>query len=200
MTNATKKKLKKLCSKLDVKLIFGENEKVKEDLSKLYRMPNILVQSEIDQAKAVPAIESCYIPNDQYQTVMSELDHVFTQLSCRYVSWYEVVTGTARFLPYLDLRQLGQRQKLTRLIEQIKNTVVKHGGSVGIQGGGRQTAKYHREAHGDVLFEVMEKLKKLFDPYNILNPGVKFGVDEKALASKMIQGYSHGHRHNHLPK
>lgn len=194
------KKVKKLCSKLDVKLLLGTNEKSKEELSKLYRLPNILMQSEIEQARVVPGIESSYIPSEYYQATLADVDAIFQQMAVRYVSWYDYVTGVMRVLPFLDLRQLGQRQKLARLIELVSAAILKNSGYVGIQGGGRVAAHYHREMCGDVLYGVMEKVKTLFDPYNIMNPGVKFGVDNKAISSKMIQGYSQGHRHNHLPK
>ena len=194
------KKLKKLCSKLDVKLLFGTNEKSKEELSKLYRLPNILTQSEIEQARVVPGLDSSYIASEQYKEASKEIEALFHQTGVRYISWYDYVTGVARFFPFLDLRQLGQRQKLAKLIEQVSGAVVKNGGYVGIQGGGRVTAQYHREMCGDVLYEVMKKVKDLLDPYNIMNPSVKFDIDAKAFSSKMIQGYTQGHRHNHLPK
>jgi FAD/FMN-containing dehydrogenase len=194
------KKIKKLCSKLDVKLLFGTNEKSKEELSKLYRLPNILMQSEIEQARVVPGLDSSFVPSEHYQTAHAEIDAIFHQGTTRYVSWYDYITGVIRYFPFLDLRQLGQRQKLSRLIELVSAAVIKNGGHVGIQGGGRVSAQYHRDMCGDVLYGVMEKVKALFDPYSIMNPGVKFGVDNKSFSSKMIQGYSQGHRHNHLPK
>jgi FAD/FMN-containing dehydrogenase len=194
------KKLKKLCSKLDAKLLFGTNEKTKEDLSKFFRMPNILMQSEIEQARVVPGIESSYIPNAQLSVTMADVEAVFHQSNVRYVSWYDYVTGVLRFFPFLDLRQLGQRQKLARIIELASASIIKNSGFVGVQGGGRVAAEYHREMCGDVLYSVMEKVKALFDPYNIMNPGVKYGVENKAFSSKMVQGYNQGHRHNHLPK
>jgi len=194
------KKLKKLCSKLDVKLLLGTNEKTKEELSKLYRLPNILMQSEIEQARVVPGLDSSYISSDNYREALKDIDGMFHQNAVRYISWYDYVSGVARFFPFLDLRQLGQRQKLAKLIELMSTTVLKYGGYVGIQGGGRIMAQYHREMCGDVLYDIMKKFKDLFDPYNIMNPNVKFDVEAKAFSSKMIQGYSQGHRHNHLPK
>jgi FAD/FMN-containing dehydrogenase len=196
----SQKKLKKLCSKLDVKLHFGTNEKSKEELSKLFRLPNILMQSEIELARVVPGLDASYVSSEHYRATQDEVDAIFHQANVRYVSWYDYVTGVVRYFPFLDLRQLGQRQKLSRFIEVINAAIVKNGGYVGIQGGGRVSAHYHREMCGDVLYGVMEKIKSLLDPYNIMNPGVKFGVDSKVLNAKMIQGYSHGHRHNHLPK
>lgn len=196
----SQKKIKKLCSKLDAKLHFGTNEKTKEELSKLFRLPNILMQSEIEFARVVPGLDASYISSEHYRATQDEIDTIFHQANVRYVSWYDYVTGVIRYFPFLDLRQLGQRQKLSRFIEVINGAIVKNGGYVGIQGGGRVSAHYHREMCGDVLYSVMEKIKSLLDPYNIMNPGVKFGVDNKVLNAKMIQGYSHGHRHNHLPK
>lgn len=194
------KKLRKICSKLEVTMHTASSEKSKESLAKFFRIPSVLLQSEIEQARAVPGIESSYIPPHNYVAATKEVDKLFHSVSTRYVSWYDYTNGIVRYFPFLDLRQLGQRQKLLKLIESYNAIVVTYGGLVGINGGGRIAAGYHKDISGDVLYEVFEKVKQLFDPYMILNPGVKFAVDKKALSSKMAQGYTLGHRHSHLPQ
>lgn len=194
------KKLKKLVSKLDVAIHIANTERTREEFSKLYRIPGTLMQTEIDQARTSPGLEASFVPKDSAQTLIRELHDMLSKAGIRCAMWYDYQTGVLRAMPYLDLRQLGQRQKLARLVEQYSELVLQNGGITGIQGGGRVAASYHRQVCGDVLYEVMLKVKQLFDPYNIMNPGVKFNIDTKAISTKTIQGYSHAHRHNHLPR
>ena len=194
------KKLRKLCAKLDTTIVFAASEKNKEDIAKFYRMFSILMQSEIDKATPVPGIDSLFVPIDSYREVSAKSAEVFARTGVRHISWYDYQTGVLRYFPFLDMRQLRDRQRIVTLLEQVAKIVMAANGAVGIQGGGRISAQYHREMCGDVLYDVMLRVKNLFDPYNALNPGVVFNVDSKALSSKVVQSYSHGHRHNHLPK
>lgn len=194
------KKLRKLCSKLEVTMHIASTEKSKESLAKFFRIPSVLLQSEIEQARAVPGIEGSYIPPQNYVVATKEIDAMFGSIGTRYVSWYDYASGVVRYFPFLDLRQLSQRQKLVKIVDSYSAIIVAHGGLVSTSGGGRVAAAYHKDIYGDVLFHIFEKIKLLFDPYTILNPGVKFAVDKKALSSKMSQNYSLGHRHSHLPK
>jgi len=194
------KKLRKLCSKLEVTMHAATSEKSKESLSKFFRIPSVLMQSEIEQARAVPGAESSYIPAENYVSTSKEIDALMHSVNARYLGWYDYANGIARYLPFIDVRQLGQRQKLIKIIESVNAIIIRHGGSVGVNGGGRVVSAYHKEIHGDVLFEIFEKVKQLFDPYQTLNPGVKFGADKKSFSNKMSQNYTLGHRHSHLPK
>ena len=44
------------------------------------------------------------------------------------------------------------------------------------------------------------RLKQIFDPYNILNPGVKLGSSVEDVKSLARNDYSLGHMYNHLPR
>lgn len=194
------RKIKKLTSKMDVSLHSASSEKDREEFSKLFRIPGTLMQSEIDLTKTTPGLEAAYVPEASIKAVLEGTYDMCSKAGIRMITWYDYQTGVLRNMPYLDLKQLGHRQKLARLIDSYNDLILSSGGAVGIQGGGRVSATYHRRVCGDVLYGVMEKVKQLFDPYNIMNPGVKFGVDPKAVSTKTIQGYSHSYRHNHLPR
>jgi FAD/FMN-containing dehydrogenase len=56
------------------------------------------------------------------------------------------------------------------------------GGSVvGEFSAGRTRGAYARFQLGDVGYGLMHRVKQIFDPYGILNPGVKIDVDQKAM-------------------
>jgi FAD/FMN-containing dehydrogenase len=194
------RKLRKLCTKINASITFATSEKNKEDISKFFRMFSILMQAEIDKAVAVPGLDSSFVHIDSYREVNSRAAEAFAKAGLRYISWYDYQTGILRYFPYVDLRTLGGKQKITSIIEQVSHIILAGKGAVGVQGGGRLAAQYHREMCGDVLYDVLLRVKALFDPYNVLNPGVVFNVDPKATSAKLVANYTHAHRHNHLPK
>lgn len=194
------KKMRKLCSKLEVTMHAATTEKAKEALAKFFRIPSVLLQSEVENSRAVPGVESMFVPQDSYLATTKMINDLYYSAATRYVSWYDYETGVCRYFPYLDLRQLSHRQKLMKIIDSTAEIVASHGGLVGVNGGGRFAADFHKAIYGDVLYGIFEALKQMFDPYFILNPGVKFNTDRRQLSTKMTQGYSLGHKHNHLPK
>jgi preprotein translocase subunit Sec63 len=60
-------------------------------------------------------------------------------------------------------------------------------------------ASYTRAMYGPEIHNLMLKIKNTFDPYNILNPGVKTATQEDVKA--LMRGdYSLAHRHEFLPR
>ena len=71
--------------------------------------------------------------------------------------------------------QLGRYSNFT---EDMVELVLGHDGSLKAEHGtGRVMAPYVRRQFGDELYEVMCQVKRLFDPHNILNPGVVISDD-----------------------
>ncbi len=44
------------------------------------------------------------------------------------------------------------------------------------------------------------KIKTIFDPYGMLNPGVKFGTSVDDLKAMVRSEYSHDHLYDHMPR
>jgi FAD/FMN-containing dehydrogenase len=109
--------------------------------------------------------------------------------------------GNLHVQPFLDLAQVGDRQKLFRLMDEYYAFVIKLGGSLsGQHGDGRLRAPYLQALYGQELYEVMEKVKVIFDPHNILNPGVKFGTSLDDVKALLRKEYSLGDLHSHMPR
>ncbi len=194
-------KLRKLLSKADVRVIEMHDEKSREEHSKLFRIPSILFQTEINQAKATPGFESVRVSKDKLPVFLREAKDLFDREDTPVVFWWDYALEEVRCFPYLDLRKLGHRQKCLHLMDQYYALVLAHGGEVAATGGGgRLAAQYTKQMYGDVLYGVMEKIKNIFDPYGSFNPGVKINPDRKLIQTKMLQEYTLGHFNNHLFK
>jgi D-lactate dehydrogenase len=103
--------------------------------------------------------------------------------------------------PFLDLSQLGDRQKIFRLLDEYYDLVIGLGGSTtGEHGDGRLRAPYLRKLYGDDVYEVMEQVKKIFDPHGTLNPGVKIGVTLDDIKPLVRNEYSMEHLYDHMPR
>lgn len=74
-------------------------------------------------------------------------------------------------------------KRYRRLMEQIEHLVVdRFDGSLKAEHGtGRNMAPFVRKEWGDKAWELMRRIKRAFDPQNILNPGVIFNDDPECF-------------------
>ncbi|MBR1883265.1 MAG: FAD-binding oxidoreductase [Muribaculaceae bacterium] len=76
-------------------------------------------------------------------------------------------------------------ERYRNLMDEIVHLVVdKYDGSLKAEHGtGRNMAPYVRKEWGDKAYAIMQEVKRLFDPCNILNPGVIFNEDPTSFIS-----------------
>ena len=151
--------------------------------------------------RAVPVIEDGVVPVDQLEVYIQGIYALFKKYQLNVAVWGHAGDGNLHVQPFLDLAQIGDRQKLFRLMDEYYELVVKLGGSTtGEHGDGRLRAPYLSLVFGKEMHEVMAKVKAAFDPYDTLNPGVKFGTTLDDLKGSLRQEYSLGNLHGHLPR
>lgn len=151
--------------------------------------------------RAVPVIEDGVVPPDQLEVYVTGIYQLFKKYQLNVAVWGHAGDGNLHVQPFLDLSQLGDRQKLFRLMDEYYRFVIKLGGTTsGEHGDGRLRAPYLPLVYGVEAYEVLQKVKSIFDPYNILNPGVKFDTTLDDLKTMLRQEYSLGNLHDHLPR
>ena len=64
-------------------------------------------------------------------------------------------------------------------------------------GDGRLRAPYLKLQYGESLLSIMQAVKKIFDPYGLLNPGVKTATPAE-VKGLMRTDYSPGRHFEHL--
>ena len=74
--------------------------------------------------------------------------------------------------PFLDLGQVGDRQKVFRLLDEYYNLVISLGGSTsGEHGDGLARSYLNERLFGNKIYAAFKQIKAAFDPAGILNPG-----------------------------
>jgi len=114
--------------------------------------------------------------------------------------WGRVGEGNLHVQPLLDLSIVSDRQKTFRLMSDYQTLVQSLGGSMsGEHGEGRLRAHLVKKQVGDELYGLFEAVKKVLDPHNILNPGVKFQEDVKTVIPMLRENYDVDALHDFLP-
>lgn len=94
--------------------------------------------------------------------------------------------GNLGITALLDLNQIGDRQAALGTAKDLYSLAGRLGGEIaGDSGDGRLRQKAAAGQYDDEILGIFEKVKGIFDPKNILNPGVIIDGDEQELISKL---------------
>lgn len=194
------KKVSKLLNKYQVQHQLESDPEKQEQLWKIRRSAAIVTGNADSAARAVPLIEDGVVPIERLKDYIEGIQAIFARSSLNVAIWGHAGDGNLHAQPFLDLSQVGDRQKAFRLLEEYNRLVIELGGSTtGEHGDGRIRAPYLQQLYGPDAYTLFTKLKQIFDPYGTMNPGVKTGVSLDDIKPLLRQSYSLGHLSQHLP-
>ncbi|RWZ79687.1 MAG: FAD-binding protein [Candidatus Chaera renei] len=150
---------------------------------------------------ALPIIEDGVVPR---RALVEYIEKVYQLLDKHHLEaavWGHAGDANLHLQPLLDLSKIAERQKAFKLMQEYYSMVIALGGSVTAEhGDGRLRSPYLVKQHGLDVVELFSQLKKIFDPYGTLNPGVKLHTDVADLVPLLRQDYSLRHLADHLPR
>lgn len=201
---ATQNKAMKKLSKLTLKaggVFRAANTPVdQEKLAKIRQSVATILTEPHGQSKSVPVAEDVCVPVNRLVDFLQKAAEVYTACGLKAAAWGHAGDGVVHMQPVLNLGQLGDRQKLFKLSGAIYQVAIAMGGSFSAAAGdGRMRAPYLEQLYGADVYQLMMKVKKIFDPHGILNPGVKT-ADLNEVKALMRGEYTLGHHHEHLPR
>ncbi len=201
---AQKKNAKRVVKMLDG---MGVQNKVetdphkKEELWKIRHSAATVISHNQGAARAIPIIEDGVVPLDRFEEYVEAVYQLFEKHKLQVAIWGHAGNANLHMQPFLDLSQLGDRQKVFRLIEEYYTMVIGLGGSTsGEHNDGRLRAPYLERLYGAEAYEIFRKVKAIFDPYGILNSGVKIDVTLDDIKPMVRTEYSISHLADHLPR
>ena len=135
-----------------------------------------LLMGKPSRKKAIAVIEDGAVPvaalPDYYrdvQALMAELD-----VGCVYYGHASV--GLIHIRPELDLALAEDRALMQQIAERNVQLIKKYRGAIsGEHGDGRIRAPFLPQLLGEEVYQHLVTLKQIFDPKNLLNPGVIIG-------------------------
>ena len=152
-------------------------------------------------AKALPVIEDGVVPPERFREYLDAVYQLFSRYQLQAAVWGHAGDANLHMQPFLDLGQVGDRQKVFKLLDEYYNLVISLGGSTsGEHGDGRLRAPYLAKLYGPEAYELFQKVKQVFDPYGTLNPGVKMNVTLESIKPLLRNGYSMEHLYDHMPR
>ena len=172
-----------------------------ESLWRVRHASAVAVAQANGNLKALPIIEDGAVPIGRFQEYLSGLYDILGRNRLQAAIWGHAGDANVHLQPYLDLSQIGDRQRAFKLIDEYYTFVISLGGTIsGEHGDGRLRAPYLEKMYGVEAYEMLRKVKKIFDPYGTFNPGVKIGVELDDIKPLLRHDYVLNHLYDHLPR
>jgi FAD/FMN-containing dehydrogenase len=195
------KKIRKIADEFQAE-VEEPNDDEKNAWLALKDSASLFISYSDTQVRAVPVIDDADVPVNRCAEFLDRVDLLMEKSGQKkYAIWGQAGSGVVHTAPLFDVSQVGDKQKIFKIIDEYYSIVVELGGSVaGEFGEGRlRGAQLTRLLKPEVI-QVLKQVKKIFDPFNTLNPGVKVDVDAEALKSLVRHNYTLDHQYSHLPR
>ena len=195
------KKVTKIVKKVTDDFQITDDYDEREELWKIRHSAAALIAHAEGKKKALPIIEDGVVPADKFPKFVDSIYEMFEKYGLQSAVWGHAGNANLHMQPFLDLSQLGDRQKIFKIMDEYYSMVMKLGGSTaGEHNDGRLRAPYLPALYGPEIYKIFEAVKKTFDPKNILNPGVKIGVTKEDQVDQLRHEYNMDRLGHHLPR
>lgn len=195
------KKLSKILDELDGTFLMETNDPdEKEQIWKVRNSAAVLMSANFNGRSALPIIEDGCVPPENFAKLISGTYALFNKYNLEVAIWGHAGDANIHIQPMLNLSNLGDRQKAFKLMDAYYGMILELGGTIsGEHNDGRLRTPYMKEMYAAEVYEVFAKVKQIFDPYNFLNPGVKFGTTKEDLVLMMRHEFDSAHWKKRLP-
>ncbi|HUC96293.1 MAG TPA: FAD-linked oxidase C-terminal domain-containing protein, partial [Candidatus Saccharimonadales bacterium] len=171
--------------------IYTSSDYSVDELNVIREVESVILQSNSKNESMPSIIDGISIPQarrEEFITATRELASKHHISLPMHIQWLDGVVYTR---PILNLHVVSDKQKTFKLISDYVELVVKYGGSISaIAGEGRLRANAAYAQLDDDELEVYSQIKAAFDPFGILNTGVKQKTDLKTLVAALDPDYS----------
>ena len=131
-----------------------------------------ILMSDRGSQKPVPCIEDVSVPAENLARYTRDVISLLDEFGLRAAFYGHASAGCLHIRPLLDLREQKAVSDMVALSERTLELVLRHSGVMsGEHGDGLQRSCLNEKLFGEELYSVMKRLKEIFDPRGILNPG-----------------------------
>lgn len=135
--------------------------------------------------KPINFADDVVVAADRIPELIAYLDRLFSEKGVAVAIYGHIGNGNAHINPLLNVNDPVDFEKMVALSHEIHQTVIdRFGGSLcGEHGDGRVRAEFVKDLYGPELYTLFKRVKTLFDPKYLLNPGVK--ISETPFTEKI---------------
>ena len=136
-----------------------------------------LLRSKLKSLRTAPFIEDVVVPADSFPEFMPRFERILDRHKLLYTIAGHAGDGNLHVIPLMKLSDNHNVESLKVISDEVYSLVQEYRGSItGEHNDGLIHAPFLHYMYDDEMLELFQKVKNIFDPNNIFNPGKKVGV------------------------
>jgi FAD/FMN-containing dehydrogenase len=205
LSNRKQKKLAKksikILEKYALKAIITKDPFDQEDYWKMRDSAAAVLWQSASAKKPLPIIGDAVVPSERLNEYIVKLYRLCDEFDVSKAIWGHAGESNLQTMPSFDLSQVGERQRVVKMMNSYYKMVTDLGGSItGQLNDGRLRGPFVEMMYGSQLYQLFQQIKQAFDPYSSLNPGVKIDVKLNETQKQIRSSYDLNHLYNFMPR
>jgi anaerobic glycerol-3-phosphate dehydrogenase C subunit len=135
--------------------------------------------------RALPFVEDIAVPPAKLSLFLLEMQNILKRHQVTATLYGHAGHGQLHVRPFLDLADPQQVRTMEALASDLYQATFDVGGTIsGEHGDGLSRTAFVKQQYGE-LYPVIREVKRIFDPYNNLNPGKVIGDDPELMTKNL---------------
>lgn len=135
-----------------------------------------LLRKNLKGLYASPFIDDFVVPPASYPEFIPKLEKLLNEYKLLYTITGHIGNGNFHIIPLMDISDPHTHTTILELSKKVYDLVLSYGGTTtGEHNDGIIRTPFLTQEFGSEMVEVFGKVKKIFDPHTIFNPGKKVG-------------------------
>jgi FAD/FMN-containing dehydrogenase len=169
-------KAQKDLKKFNIKSRITNSEKDSGKYWTIRRESFNLLRHHVKKGRTAPFIDDTVIRPESLPEFLPRLNEIMDNYDITYTIAGHIGNGNFHIIPIMDFTQPESKKIFEELSEKVFDLVFEFGGSMsGEHNDGIVRTPYLKKMYGEEVYSIFVKIKNIFDPQNIFNPGKKIG-------------------------
>jgi len=134
--------------------------------------------------KPIGFVEDTAVDPNQLPEFVREFRAIVEKYNTQAAFYAHASVGCLHIRPLLNLHEQNDRNTMREIATEVTQLVCKYHGSLsGEHGNGRARSALLRNLFGSEIIQAMQQVKKVFDPANLMNPGML--IEQVSMVQKL---------------
>lgn len=172
-------KTKMVKEAMDTMNVLSRVVKDEDDAEKYWAMRResfALLRKSVKDKKTAPFIDDVCVLPEHLPEVLPQIVKILKDHDINVNIAGHAGSGNLHIIPLMDLRDPKEREKIITVSDKIYELIIKYKGTITAEhNDGIIRTPYVVDMFGIPVYQLFKKVKNIFDPENIFNPGKKVG-------------------------
>lgn len=175
--------------RLSNKQILPRNDKEAAKLWRVRKEASSIFYKIEKPGKKTSFVEDVAVPVEKLPGYLTGAQEIFKQHNVKFALYGHAGSGNTHAIVLLDLKNRDHLKKIDPLAKDIYNLAISLGGTLsGEHGDGLLRTPFLSKLYGEEVYSLFKKVKEIFDPNGILNPGKIVGEQETSIVHDLRYG------------